>query len=541
MKLRKNEKKDFYQISTVSVPIVISKMIEFWKETSIKNIISIKKTKKENNLKTIWDLPLISGWSLCWNIIFCPQKVQDYELLCGSFILQVIMTLSHTNLKEKMGRFSWGGYNYILLFHPDVAQEVLKSNTLVNKDPIYKFFKPWLGNPLFISNGSIWKNHRKLLTPAFHFRILDDFQSIFRDHSKVLIDVLNNYTENEAFDVTEIINLCTLDIVGETAMGVNINAQNRSDNEYANAVQGITSSCLQWFTKPWYWFPLVLRYSSLGRKLKTCIETIHRTDKKVIHEKKVNFVQQFKDNQITNNLKDINDDLQIKKKRAFLDMLLHHHMNDPSFTEENIREQVAGIMFAAQDTTTMCLSWTLYFLGIYHDIQEKVFQEVLDIFGHDLYRNITSEDLRQMKYLECVIKETLRIYPPGPFILRKNLHEVKIGNCLIPAGSSLVVAIYSIHHNPEVFENPEVFDPNRFLPENCQNRHPYAFLPFSAGPRNCIGQKYAMLEMKTILADIIRHFKIHSLDTRDKINISADVVLRPIAGLNLTIEKRRII
>lgn len=194
-------------------------------------------------------------------------------------------------------------------------------------------------------------------------------------------------------------------------------------------------------------------------------------------------------------------------------------------------------MFEGHDTTAMGITWTLYLLGLHQDIQERVFQELCDIFNDDINRNIKIEDIKHMKYLENVIKESIRLYPSVPFILRRNTEELKIGDNIIPRNSSLVVYIYGIHHNPEVFENPEVFDPDRFLQENCENRHPFAYVPFSAGPRNCIGQRFAMMVMKTVCANVLRNFKLRSVHHRDKILVSGDIILRPIE-IKMLIEKR---
>ncbi|XP_023239087.1 cytochrome P450 4p1-like [Centruroides sculpturatus] len=125
----------------------------------------------------------------------------------------------------------------------------------------------------------------------------------------------------------------------------------------------------------------------------------------------------------------------------------------------------------------------------------------------------------------------------GAIVVRKEF-TIEVGDYILPAKSSLIINIYGIHHNPTVFVNPEVFDPDRFLPENCEKRHPFAFLPFSAGPRNCIGQRFAMMEMKTVLANVLRHFRVKSLDHRDKIFESADVILRPKFGIRMIVEKR---
>ncbi|XP_023222863.1 cytochrome P450 4C1-like [Centruroides sculpturatus] len=139
---------------------------------------------------------------------------------------------------------------------------------------------------------------------------------------------------------------------------------------------------------------------------------------------------------------------------------------------------MGGTIFAGYDSTAHVLSWALYFLGRFHEIQEKVYLELQEIFKNDMSRDITIDDLTKMIYLECVIKESMRIYPPFPLIARKNPSKIKIGNYVLPANSTFVINIYGIHHNPAVYENPEVFDPDRFLFENYKMLHPYAFLAF---------------------------------------------------------------
>lgn len=114
-------------------------------------------------------------------------------------------------------------------------------------------------------------------------------------------------------------------------------------------------------------------------------------------------------------------------------------------------------------------------------------QEIDDIMDGDRERTPTMKELNDMKYLECCIKEGLRLYPSVPLIARKINEDVAIGDYVIPSGTTAMIVTYMLHRNPDVYPKPELYNPDRFLPQNCYGRHPYAYIPFSAGPRNCIG------------------------------------------------------
>ncbi|XP_023238261.1 cytochrome P450 4C1-like isoform X2 [Centruroides sculpturatus] len=495
-------------------------------------ILWMKNSKKKNDC----EIQKFASTPLLKNIISVWKNGQNINV--GVLLIQYLSAVCHLFEKKKMFKGSWAGHTYVVLFHPEVAQEVLKSYSVINKDWVYNIFHSWLGTGLLTSSDEKWRSRRKLLTPAFHFRILEDFQDIFYEQANILVQKLIETKEGEVVEMSELVTLCTLDIVADSAMGIQLKAQVKSDNNYVKAVKGITSTFIEWFAKPWYWFPPILYFSPLGKKMRRDIELVHDFARKVIRKKKGKLLKQLEEDDVIDDFEKDKEVLGIKKRRAFLDLLVYHHIVSGDLTEEDIREEVDTFMFEGHDTTGMGISWTLYLLGLHHETQERVYQELCHIFPDDVNRTIKMDDLKEMKYLERVIKEALRLFPSVPYILRRNSVEIKIGKCTIPRNSSLCVYIYGIHHNSEVYENPEVFDPDRFLPENCENRHPFAYLPFSAGPRNCIGQRFAMMVMKTVCAHVLRNFKVHSLEHREKVLVSGDVILRPKEEIKMTIEKR---
>ncbi|EEC16309.1 cytochrome P450, putative, partial [Ixodes scapularis] len=191
------------------------------------------------------------------------------------------------------------------------------------------------------------------------------------------------------------------------------------------------------------------------------------------------------------------------------------------------------------DTTAVGISWALYMIGLHHHVQERIQTELENIFGTDTERNATMNDIRSMKYLECVLKESQRLFPSVPLIARLLQQDWKYDKYIMPKGTVCLVSIYSLHRDPDAFPNPEEFIPERFLPENCTGRHPFAYVPFSAGPRNCIGQRFAMMEMKTLVSRILRNFTLHSMDQRDKVQLAAELVLRPRDGLRIKLKCRK--
>ncbi|KAJ8981728.1 hypothetical protein NQ317_003793 [Molorchus minor] len=170
------------------------------------------------------------------------------------------------------------------------------------------------------------------------------------------------------------------------------------------------------------------------------------------------------------------------------------------------------------------------------DFTKQVFEEQRSIFEDDLNRTVTFDDLNQMRYLESVVKESMRLLPPVPLIGRMTNRDVQYKGNTIPAGTSIAIFIHGIHKDPDYFPDPEKFDPSRFLQNDGTN--PYSYIPFSAGPRNCIGQKFAMLEMKSCLSNVIRKFELRPSVPEHKMIMTSNIIFKSENGVKLRFLKR---
>jgi len=162
-------------------------------------------------------------------------------------------------------------------------------------------------------------------------------------------------------------------------------------------------------------------------------------------------------------------------------------------------------LFQGSETSALTVAFTVLMLAMHLDVQEKVFKEI-----HELTQSapISMEALRSYTFLEQVIKESLRLFPVFPLAGRQPMSAVNIGPCVVTPDMSLLIDIFSLHRRKDIWgADADSFDPTRFAPEQMEGKHPYCFIPFSAGPRNCIGSRYAMLKIKVILIHLLRNYK----------------------------------
>lgn len=401
-----------------------------------------------------------------------------------------------------ISQFYLGSDRMILIADPKYVEAITSNNEYNTKSDMYKYLHPWLGRGLLNAEGNQWRNQRKFLTPAFHFNILKTFLPIFLKNDEIFVEKLKVLATGKPIDVFPVLALLALDNVSESAMGASVNAQVDTESEYVKAVHEISEIIFSRMLNIFMGIDFIFNLTPYKKIQDRAISVLHKQTLTVIKNRK----KYLEESNTT--MTNYEEDIGLKKKSAFLDLLLLATVDGEKLSEEDIRQEVDTFMFAGHDTTTSAMSFALYCISQHGAVQDKLLEEQQTIFGDDLLRHPTYTELGDMKYLEAVIKESLRVYPAVPLIGRKLTQDTTIQDYFIPRDTSILINIAHMHQNPNIFDDPTTFRPERFGLTTSDQKAAYNFIPFSAGARNCIGQKFAMLEMKTVLSSVIRRFQL---------------------------------
>lgn len=439
-------------------------------------------------------------------------------------------------------RLWFGSCLAVVIYRADFLEPLFNSSKHMNKTIFYKILHPWLKLGLLNSTGEKWRVRRKMITPTFHFKILQEFLAVMNEQTEIMINLLDAKAEQGPFDIEPYIAHCAQDIICETAMGCHVNAQTEQ-SEYSQAAARASEEAISRLRQPWLWPDFVFWCSPLGRRHNRTLKTLHGFSRKVILERNAEFDRQWKKRESEKNETATTEDdaigipIRIGKRMAFLDVLLWNAKKDSSIDFDGIHEEVDTFMFEGEDTTATTTIWTLYFIGQYPEVQKRLQQEVDEIFG-DSDRSVTTDDLSRLKYLECVYKETMRLRSTVPYFGRELSEDCEIGGYCVPKGTNVLVMSIPLHRDPKYFPDPDKFDPDRWYGENPTDKNPFCYVPFSAGLRNCIGQKFAVMELKVLLSGILRRFDIRCSEA-EKIERVALLVLRTSTALRIELSRRR--
>ncbi|WP_138475294.1 cytochrome P450 [Dyadobacter bucti] len=388
---------------------------------------------------------------------------------------------------------------------PAFFRHVLQQNNRnYKKGNSSKMLRPVLGNGLVTSDGDFWLRQRRLVQPAFHRERLQELFLTMGQLTRRFLDEMEQFRGKSAVDIDAKMMGITSDIALKTLFG------NMTHEDKAQIYQQVsrTQKYLVTRVRRPYRIPL-MAVNGENRRFQTDLAYFNKLVFDFIHQRRVSGEQP-------------NDLLQLLLDST--DELTGEQMND-----QQIRDEAITMFAAGHETSATGLSWLLLELASQPDMVSKIRRE------SEIFDTVPSfEHLMQMPYTREVVEEGLRLYPPAWTMTREAIDEDEIEGLRVPKGMSMFLSVFELHRNPNIWENPLAFDPDNFSPEKAKTRTKFGYLPFGAGPRVCIGQQFAMMEMQLILAALLKRFTFE-VDPAHHVRLHPQIVLKSNNGIKLYI------
>ncbi len=408
-------------------------------------------------------------------------------------------------------RFRLGPKTLHLFSHPDLAEEVL----IKQADRFVKVYDPRrpvglalvLGNGLVTSSGEIWKRHRRIIQPIFHRTRLTAMADRMVQIGEHRIAGWPKQTE-QPIDIAAEMMALTLEVISHTMFTTSVV---QHIDQISHALRISLRYAFDSFHNPLHppaWLP-----TGRNREFRRVMAFMDDLIYGLIAERRGSGKR--------------HDDL--------LDRLLdaRDEESGAGLTDQELRDEALTIFAAGHETTANALAWTWYLLAIHPDVKARFHEEVDRVLQG---KRPTVDDLPNLPYTRALFDESLRLFPPAPAIQRKAVTDTMIGGLALPAGSVVLIGTYNLHRHPAFWSDPERFLPERWL-KGERSLARYAYLPFGAGPRACVGTHFALIEGPLLLALIGQYYDLRL--AQDRVEPQLMVTLRPKGGILMTRHPRR--
>jgi len=445
------------------------------------------------------------------------------------------------------------GVDSLLVMDADIVRDVLFSN--YGKRPRFiknlKGLIQLVGNGLVTLEGQDWQRHRRIIHPSFQPGLIRE--SLGEFVPKIISKFIAHWEKADGREIdlnTHISNL-TLDIIGEVAFSHNFRALeslerwvNQGDDN-ANMIDPVDDKVISSMTE---------MFENTGRRILLQIMNLSildfstaKTRKKMNEAVEEVITEARRKLKLNQNIENSHKSLEGEHNRISLLQRLLDAENSAgnksarkTLELHELRDEVKTFLLAGHETTATWCYWAFFALCKYPDIQEKVFQDISKHSPKGKSSEISIQSIEKMAYFNGFMKEVLRLYPPIGMIIRYNVKEENLKGVTVPAGTRLVIPIHLLHRHPKYWKDPEEFQPERWLGEEHPSSHKQAFMPFSNGPRNCIGDYFAEMEAKLLMAPLIRHFSLRLAPSLRKsdFNFSLFITMKSNPGLKIVIRNR---
>jgi cytochrome P450 len=403
-------------------------------------------------------------------------------------------------------RSLWSAYQ---LSHPDHIQQVLQSNFAnYRKGRDYRILKLSLGDGLLNSEGARWQRQRKMTQPAFQSQQVNSFMRIMCSNTAALLNRWESFAaEGRVFDVVPELMELTLSIVSQALFTANLESD-------AAAIQEMLAVGRE-FSVHRAWSVVRVPMSvptKRNREYRKSISSFHQIIDRLIGERRYAPV----------------------RPPDLLTMLMEARDEEgEAMSDRQLRDEVSTLVTAGHETTTLVLAWTIFLIATRPEVMQRMAAEAALVSTE----GPAYEELAKLKYARNVVEEVLRLYPPVWVLSRTAVGGDSIGGFRIAAGSEILIFPYITHRHPRWWPEPEKFCPERFAPENSAARPRYAYLPFGAGPRTCVGLHFAMTEILLVLALLLQRFRLELAMDPETVRVEPSVTLRPNPGVLIRLHR----
>ncbi|MBD2181246.1 cytochrome P450 [Planktothrix sp. FACHB-1355] len=393
-----------------------------------------------------------------------------------------------------------------LLTQPEYIEQVLKERILFIKSKGIRALRSFIGEGLLSSEGDWWQHQRRLIQPVFSHKRIAGYGQIMVAYAERAIDT---WQDGETRDIHDEMMQLTLNIVMKCLFNQDI-----TEGEAKNVAYAIDVA-MHWFENKrkqgffiWEWFPRPenIRYKN----------AIQQMDKSIYH-----LIEERRTSG-----EDTGDLLSML-------MQVKDEEDGSQMTDKQLRDETITLMLAGHETTANTLSWTWMLLSQHPEVRSKLQAELKEVLDS---RSATVADLPKLRYTEMIIKEAMRLYPPVPIMTREATQDCEIGGYEVPAGCQVMMSQWVMHRNPRYFEDPEVFQPERWANDLEKQLPRGVYFPFGDGPRTCIGKGFAMMEAVLLLATIAQKFEVNVVQDY-AIVPQPSITLRPEYGIKVTLKK----
>ena len=397
---------------------------------------------------------------------------------------------------------------------PNVIRHVLQKNNrnYTKSKLVQESVVPQIGNGLLTSEGEYWLKQRRAIQPAFHRGKLEYISQVMSDEIKVFMDeTLERYANSgESFQIdTEMMHLA-FKLVSKSLFGKD------PEDDKLDLIGEVVSYGQQYqtkrirmpFLKPWLY---ITGQTSKNEKMK-----------KLGQELLMEIISLRQESS--------------EKKDDLLQMLIDTEYEDGTkMSNQQLLDESLIIYVAGHETTAIAMAWAIYLITTHPNVEAKLVQSIAE----DLKGEAPSfSNLRNLTYTTQVIEEAMRLYPPAWLVDREAINDDEVDGIKIKKGIPISCLIYSMHRHSDFWENPNDFDPERFSSENKKKHVPFSYIPFGGGPRLCIGNNFAMMEMQLIIAMIFNKYSFELIQDKGSIDIQPMITLRPKNGIVVKIKKR---